>query len=178
MVIMLALLGSKLLMLLDLSLVLPLARCLSYWILASSLVPEIRARRPASSLVYQAMTNKARELCPDSFKRATFLDELASSYHDDFNDLMEGRPLAMQGQAGLLGTHNNVNITWGSMCSGTEVVLFALDAVRKSYGSRGISVTFEHKYSCELNCKKQTWIRGVFEHTDTPEGCLFKDWTQ
>ena len=49
---------------------------------------------------------------------------------------------------GPTGSSEHV-ISWGSICSGSEAILFVLLAISAAYKKVGKSVSFVHRYSCE-----------------------------
>jgi len=87
-----------------------------------------------------------------------------------------GGPLAM----------SEVTLTWGSICSGSEAVLFVLDAISKAYQKLGVIVRFIHQSSCEIKTSVQAWIRRLHQLTPAQnnscgetafglEGCLVEN---
>ena len=52
-------------------------------------------------------------------------------------------------------------ITFGTVCSGGEVILLALLAMQETYRGRGINIKFRHLFSCERKPNIQEWIKGV-----------------
>lgn len=74
---------------------------------------------------------------------------------------------------GLAATGVAVTLTWGTICSGSEVMLLVLMALASAYAARGVSLKFKHAFSCEIVPCKQTWIRSLFRELAVEEGCLF-----
>ena len=93
--------------------------------------------------------SSVKELAPAALRSAAFLDTLAAEYQVDFAER------GGVSKVGLLRTNAEVVLSWGSMCSGSEVILFALIALPASYMSRGVKVKFEHRCSCECKESKQ-----------------------
>lgn len=56
-----------------------------------------------------------------------------------------------------------VVLTWGSCCSGSEGVNFALQAIQLALAKNGFAIVFQHLFSCESNKTKRTWISKVIE---------------
>ena len=67
-----------------------------------------------------------------------------------------------------------VEMTWCSICSGSEVILFVLAAIASAFRARHITLIFKHLFSCEIVPAKQEWIRGAFKEGNVEEGCLFE----
>ena len=65
-------------------------------------------------------------------------------------------------------------MTWCSICSGSEVILFVLAAIASAFRARHITLIFKHLFSCEIVPAKQEWIMGAFEEGNVEEGCLFE----
>ena len=78
-----------------------------------------------------------------------------------------------------------LSLTWGSCCSGSEGVHFAVLAVQNTLAQQGFKVEFAHAFSCESNKQKRLWIRrvlqsgNVFNRANADHsahyGCIFKD---
>ena len=68
-------------------------------------------------------------------------------------------------------------VTWGSICSGTDAVLFVLAAVAAAYAKIGVTMRFVHCFSCEASASVQKWIQGLHSLECGMSGCLFEDAT-
>lgn len=66
-----------------------------------------------------------------------------------------------------------LELTWGTICSGGEVVLFVLDSISRACQACGFTFTFKHLFSCENKKSLQEWIAGVFQETSVACGCCF-----
>eukprot|EP00971_Amphidinium_carterae_P260087 5160148-Amphidinium_carterae.1 len=64
-----------------------------------------------------------------------------------------------------------VKLTYGTMCSGSEIVHHVLEAIQSSFEQLGCSFTFEQKFLCELNTAKRAWSSKVAG----PGTCAFID---
>ena len=67
-----------------------------------------------------------------------------------------------------------VELTWGTFCSGSKVVLLVLQAIRGIYAKHGIKITLIHKLSREKKKPVQKWIEGLFSELEVESGCLFE----
>ena len=65
-----------------------------------------------------------------------------------------------------------MKLTWGSCCSGSEGAHYVVEAANIAMYDADVPVCFDHKFSCEINEKKQTWIKAVLE-----AGPLFRGWS-
>ena len=95
----------------------------------------------------------------ECFWDGTLLEELAREFFQATQGISGDRPLAL---------------TWASICSGSEIILFVLLAISSAYKEAGLSIEFTHVFSCESNPAKRVWIRKVFEEVGVAEGCMFK----
>ena len=105
---------------------------------------------------------EAKQVLARDIVNGTLLDKLADEHADHFARAAPGRPTAP-----------SLELTWASICSGGEGVLFALDGIVKAYAKRGIELKLRHVFSCE--CKKvlQEWIQGAFDEAGIASGCAF-----
>ena len=106
---------------------------------------------------------------PALFRSPKFLDQMAEYNFAGFQRRWpsEVRPLG-------LAAGSVVVMTWCSICSGSEVILFVLTAIAAAFKARGIKLIFKHLFSCEILPSKQEWIMGAFEEGNVEEGCLFE----
>ena len=101
----------------------------------------------------------------------SLLESLAGEHLDNMKDLPSGNVT----DTGLASGHvPEVELTWGSICSGSEVVIFVFMAIRAAYAQLGINIIFKHMFSCEINAQKQSWIEGIFSELLLTSGCLFE----
>ena len=83
---------------------------------------------------------------------------------------------------------DNLELTWGSCCSGSEGVHYVVEACAQAMEETGLPVTFQHAFSCESNKAKRSWIADVlckgqvFNYdmhetfaTHAEVGCIFED---
>ena len=78
------------------------------------------------------------------------LMKLAEEHLQSLKRLVPSRPAGPEG-----------DLTWGSMCSGSEGPHFAFLALEAALGKNGLRCNFKHLFSCEITPKKQEWIRKV-----------------
>ena len=108
---------------------------------------------------------------PDSlapkFEDGSLLDFLASDHLKTLKD-------SVVGGSGLAASGLAVTITWGTICSGSEVMLLILLAMTVAYRGAGLNLTFKHGFSCESDPKKRDWIQSLFRELGVQEGCLFQ----
>ena len=109
-----------------------------------------------------AITAEARQLPAQAILDGTLLDRLAQQHIADF---MKVIPLRSAGA--------NLELTWGTICSGGEVVLFVLDSISRAFQAYGFTFKFKHLFSCEVKQSLQEWIAGVFQETNAACGCCF-----
>ena len=109
----------------------------------------------------------AKSLPAYRFHDGSLLDSLAQEYAEESRG--EGHGVLPFG-----GTGASLIIYWASICSGSEVVLFALLAMASCYRSCGVNVSFCHRFSCEWKTPKQQWIQELFKELGIAEGCLFR----
>jgi site-specific DNA-cytosine methylase len=103
------------------------------------------------------------EIPPNALTDGTLLDRLAEAQCSVFENMLpKGTALAPE-----------LQLTWGSICSGGEVDAFCFRSLSDSYQSRGIKVTFKHAFSCEIQKKLHNWITEVLTACDDEGGCLF-----
>ena len=83
---------------------------------------------------------------------------------------------------------DDLELTWGSCCSGSEGVHYVVEACAQAMEETGLPVTFQHAFSCESNKAKRSWIadvlcKGQVFNSDMHEtfathaevGCIFED---
>ena len=109
-----------------------------------------------------ARAAEKRLLPAEAILDGTFLDQLAREHIADFMKVTPNR---------LAGAR--LELTWGSICSGGEVVLFVLDSISRAFQALEITLTFTHRFSCERQKPLQDWISGVFEEAGVACGCCF-----
>ena len=139
------------------------------------------------------MLQAMKHVRADAFQQADWLAELATEYLLDINgdnrrQNLVGRPApglaAASGHVPLeLGLADRsragtIEITWGSICSGSEGVLPVLLAIEEAYSTRKVQVQFKHIFSCEKSKEKQKWISRIFAEFSGHEAkdhddCLF-----
>ena len=56
---------------------------------------------------------------------------------------------------------DDLELTWGSCCSGSEGVHYVVEACAQAMEETGLPVTFQHAFSCESNKAKRSWIADV-----------------
>eukprot|EP00974_Lingulodinium_polyedra_P131993 11219958-Lingulodinium_polyedra.AAC.1 len=76
--------------------------------------------------------------------------KLAEEHLNTLKRLAPSRPLGPEGE-----------LSWGSICSGSEGPHFAFQALEAALGKKGTTCNFLHRFSCEIMPKKQEWIRRV-----------------
>ena len=54
-----------------------------------------------------------------------------------------------------------LELTWGSCCSGSEGPAYAVAAINDVCRARGLRLKFKHSFSCESTEEKRTWIAQV-----------------
>ena len=120
----------------------------------------------------------------------TLLPNLAGENLEGFKAVLpRGHPLAL----GFVGGEqtramDDLELTWGYCCSGSEGVHYVLEACAQAMEEIGLPVTFQHAFSCESNKAKRSWIADVLckgkvfnrEMQDTfaslaEVGCIFED---
>ena len=73
----------------------------------------------------------------------SLLESLAGEHLDNMKDLPSGNVT----DTGLASGHvPEVELTWGSICSGSEVVIFVLMAIRAAYAQLGIDISSKHVF--------------------------------
>ena len=93
----------------------------------------------------------------------TLLPNLAGENLEGFKAVLpRGHPLAL----GFVGGEqtramDDLELTWGSCCSGSEGVHYVLEACAQAMEEIGLPVTFQHAFSCESNKAKRSWIADV-----------------
>ena len=65
-------------------------------------------------------------------------------------------------------------LVWGSICSGSEVMVLVLMALTCAYAELGVQLKFKHAFSCENMPAKQQWIRSLFQELEVADGCVFE----
>ena len=85
------------------------------------------------------MLPRMSNLNSDAFTSGKLLDELAVGNAK----LIQEDTLA----SGLVTS--GITIHFSTMCSGGEVIIFALLAIQKFYNSIGVDLKFEHAFSCD-----------------------------
>ena len=91
------------------------------------------------------------------------LMKLAEEHLQSLKRLVPSRPVGPEG-----------DLTWGSMCSGSEGPHFAFLALEAALGKNGLRCNFKHLFSCEITPQKQEWIRKVLG-PHGKDSCCFKD---
>ncbi len=108
--------------------------------------------------------SKPVKLSAESIKNGTLLDEVAMHNASMF-------------EASMLNSTADPpdELTWGSICSGGEVIEIILLAITNSYKAVGKRVRLNHKFSCEDKTGIQEWILGLQQELGTAmNGCLFE----
>ena len=135
-----------------------------------------------------------KHVCADDFKQADWLAKLAGEHLseiDKHNGRLGQAPMGRTAsgpaaaschvpvELGLVGSSRarSIEITWGSICSGSEGLLPVVRAVEQAYSSHSkVQVQFTHLFSCEKHKGKQKWIQDIFDELDGHDGhggCLF-----
>ncbi len=94
------------------------------------------------------------------FFDGTLLECCAGENLDALAKLAASRPLATL----------DLNLSWGSLCSGCEGAHFVMDAVSKAYAKRGCRLEFTQFFACEINEEKREWIHHVVNGWRRPCG--------
>ena len=68
-----------------------------------------------------------------------------------------------------------LELTWGSICSGGEGILFSFEALTVAFESKSVPVTFKHLFCCEIKPSVVNWLLAVPEATHTHACCVFND---
>ena len=68
-----------------------------------------------------------------------------------------------------------LELTWGSICSGGEGILFSFEAITVAFESYSVPVNFKHMFCCEIKPSVQNWLLAVPEVTQTHPCCVFHD---
>ena len=73
-----------------------------------------------------------------------------------------------------------LELTWGSCCSGSEGPAYAVAAINDVCRARGLRLKFKHSFSCKSNEEKRKWIAQVLGGlgADFEGGCIFTDITE
>ena len=127
---------------------------------ASGLVGQVVAASIHAVFGSMATTSEARQLPAQAIWDGTLLDRLAQQHIEDFMKVIPLRSV-------------NLELTWGTICSGGEVVLFVLDSISRAFQAHGLTLKFTHMFSCEVKQSLQEWIAGVFQESNTACGCCF-----
>ena len=108
------------------------------------------------------------ELPASLFHDGTLLTQLAQEFVEDF--------AATSSDGGLahIGNRMELEISVGTICSGSEIVLFVLRAISEAYQKQNICLKFIHVFSCEIKASVQNWIKSLKEELEINEGCLFE----
>ena len=109
----------------------------------------------------------AGQILAKKFEDGTLLDSLAQ---DAVRDLKEN----VRGRSGLAASGLALNFKWGTICSGSEVMLLVLVAISAAYRNEGVELTFKHSFSCESDPQKRKWIKSLFLELGVESGCIFK----
>ena len=70
--------------------------------------------------------------------------------------------------------------TWGTICSGREVLIFIMRSLKEMYKSLGFALHILHRFSCDLRPTVQDWIKSVAQESgeSSADGnaqfCLFE----
>ena len=120
-----------------------------------------RTLKRESSDVQVLRAASSRVTSPQAIVDGTLLPELAEQNLAGFESILQaGHPLAA-GFPANSDHMDHVELTWGSACSGSEGVHFAIEACNLAMAKKGVPVTFTHAFSCENNKPKQAWINDV-----------------
>ena len=137
------------------------------------------------------MLQAMKHVRADDFQQANWLAKLATEHLLDINEDNKRQNLVGRSAPGLAASSGHVplelgladssrartvEITWGSICSGSEGVLPVLRAIEQAYATRKVQVQFKHIFSCEKSKEKQRWISQIFAEFsghDDHDDCLF-----
>lgn len=97
-----------------------------------------------------AMAARMEEIPAANFKDGSVLVKLAEQHLKTLKQLAPSRPVGPHGE-----------LSWGSICSGSEGPHFAFQALEAALGKNGTECKFTHRFSCEIVSQKQEWIRRV-----------------
>ena len=67
-------------------------------------------------------------------------------------------------------------LTWGTICSGGEVLIFIMSTMKELYKSFNLDLNSTHRFSCEIKPNVQDWIKSVAQESGecNPDYCLFE----
>ena len=129
--------------------------------------------------------SQSRCLAVEDMLDGSYLERLAAEHLASFNDYDQFQSLTEATET--MGAGPNKIIRWATICSGSEVLVFAINAMQKAYRAAGFTGTFVHCFSCEISKAVQSWILAMLKETSTatrdadlgerpdPQACLFKD---
>lgn len=103
-------------------------------------------------------------LLAKALQDGTFLDLYATSIVSDFLRQPCAEYLSKPSEATLL--------TYGTMCSGSDICRFSLKALTNALRRKNIEVAFSQRWACESDLTKQQWLKCLHGSDDI---CIFRD---
>ncbi|CAE7946113.1 unnamed protein product [Symbiodinium sp. KB8] len=128
------------------------------------------------------MMEASSRCCPATpIKDGSLLEILAAENLRGFQTLLGSEAPVAFGP--VANRKELLQLTWASVCSGSEGAWYVMAAINKACSEMGLGVKFKHVFSCESKAEKREWISQVFCHdadeTDADDyydgWCIFED---